>query len=101
VRGEAGKWIVGLLLAAAIGAQLVELSGHWDLTLSDAGDEAALVAVVLCVGVAFATAAALKARMRPAHAASRIAHPCRHRELSSPGRPVSVRIGSPPAQLRI
>jgi len=101
VRRPFARWFAAVLLAFAVGAQLVEMSGRWDRTLADAGDEAAVVAVVLCVGVAFAAAAALKARMRPARIgrriASRTADVRRRDEVSPP----TVFSNSPPIPLRI
>jgi hypothetical protein len=100
VHGGLGKWIVGLLIAAAMGVQLLETTGRWDRALSDAGDEAAVVAVVLCIGVGFAVAAAVKARMRPARSESRA---LRLPRLEPSGRrpSVSVFVESPPTTLRI
>jgi hypothetical protein len=44
------------MLLWCVGIHAVEVSGRWDQTLQDANDEAAIVAVVLCVGVAVAAA---------------------------------------------
>jgi hypothetical protein len=55
---------MAVLLTLGIGVQLLELSGRWDQTIQDANDEAGIVAVVLCIGVALTTAGALLARMR-------------------------------------
>jgi hypothetical protein len=94
------KWIVGLLLVFAVGAQLLETTGRWDRTLPDAGDEAAVVAVVFCIGVAFAAAEALKARMRPARIETRTVR-VRRLELSHRHPSGSVFVESPPTTLRI
>ena len=53
----AGKLFVAVLLTLCVGANLVELSTRWDRTIQDANDEAGIVAVVLCVGVALSAAA--------------------------------------------
>ena len=47
------------MLALCVGVQLLEASGRWDDTVQDANDEAGIVAIVLCIGVAIATATAL------------------------------------------
>ena len=46
------KLCVGLLLVLCIAVHVLEVSGHWDRSFGDANDEAGLVAVVLCVGMA-------------------------------------------------
>jgi hypothetical protein len=61
VRSIVGKLLVAALLTLCVGVHLLEVSGRWDRTFHDAEDEAGLVAVVLCIGVAISTAgAALK-----------------------------------------
>lgn len=50
------KLFAATLLALCVGVHLLEASGRWDRTFQDANDEAGIVAVVLCVGVAFAAA---------------------------------------------
>ena len=52
------------MLALCLGVQLLEASGRWDRTFHDANDEAAVVAVVLCIGVGVAGARLLLARIR-------------------------------------
>ncbi len=100
MHGGSGKWVVGLLLAAAIGVQLVETTGRWDRAISDAGDEASVVAIVLCIGVGFAVAAALRARMGPERTASHAVPPPRV-ERSSRRASFVVSVESPPTTLRI
>jgi hypothetical protein len=56
VRGLAGKLFAAVLLTLCVGIHALEVSGRWDQTFQDANDEAGIVAVVLCVGVAFAAA---------------------------------------------
>jgi hypothetical protein len=40
-----------------VGLYVLEMSGRWDQSMQDANDEASLVAIVLCVGVALALVA--------------------------------------------
>ncbi len=60
------KLIAALILTIAVGVQVLEASGRWDGGFADANDEAGLVGVVLCVGIAVAAAAARLTRARPA-----------------------------------
>ena len=60
----ARKSFVGVLLAFGIGVQLLEISGRWDQTFQDANDEAGIVAIVLCVGVALTASRMLLACVR-------------------------------------
>ena len=95
------RLLAALLLTLAVGVQVLEASGRWDATWSDANDEAAIVAVVLCVGVAMATAAArLHARPRPAPLCGVVARPvvCRQRDAGSIRSRTS---SSPPPTLRV
>ena len=64
--------LVLTLLSVLMGAHLVETSGRWDRTISDADDEAGVVAVVLCVGAALCAAGVLRARLRQSRAIFRI-----------------------------
>jgi hypothetical protein len=100
---RASKIIAGMVLAIAIGVQLLEVSGRWDRTFQDANDEAVLVAVVLCVGLALTTAATRCARLLAA--TPRRFHPFlvpakTSRDTAAP-RMVSCRGSSPPSTLRI
>jgi hypothetical protein len=70
--GFFGKLFVALLLTFCVGAHLVELSDRWDRTLQDANDEAGIVAIVLCVGVALSATGTLLNRMRRSSVTSRI-----------------------------
>jgi hypothetical protein len=60
------KLIAALILTIAVGVQVLEASGRWDGSFADANDEAGLVGVVFCIGIAVAAAAARLARARPA-----------------------------------
>jgi hypothetical protein len=50
------KLLAAALLMLCVGLQALEATGRWDRTLQDAGDEAVIVAVVLCVGAALVVA---------------------------------------------
>ena len=63
VRGTIGTGLAVTLLALAIGLPVVEATGHWDRSLQDTTDEAAIVAVVLCVGAALVAAAVTRPRI--------------------------------------
>jgi hypothetical protein len=65
VRRVAAKLLAAGLLAICLGIHALEVSGRWDQTLADANDEAALVAIVLCVGMSISAAAMLLAPVRP------------------------------------
>jgi hypothetical protein len=60
VRAIGGKLLAAALLTICLGAMTLEATGRWDATFQDAGDEAALVAVALCVGAAIVVAAAAR-----------------------------------------
>jgi len=64
VRVVSRKLVVALMLTLCIGVQLLEMSGRWDRTIKDSNDEAGIVAIVLCVGVAILAARILLARIR-------------------------------------
>jgi len=64
VRSCAFKFAVAALLTLCVGVNVLEASGRWDRTFRDANDEAGVVAVVLCVGIAVVTAGAMLARFR-------------------------------------
>ena len=97
----ARKSLVGVLPALCIGVQLLEVSGRWDQTFQDANDEAGIVAIVLCVGVALAIACTRLARTRFLCSAFqvldvRLGDACRGTRVSTP-----LLTGSPPTTLRI
>jgi len=60
VRLSIGKLAAAILLTFCVGVQALEASGRWDRTFQDAGDEAAIITVVLCVGAAVAIARAIR-----------------------------------------
>jgi hypothetical protein len=64
VRIIVGKLFASILLTLCIGIHVLEASGHWDQTFQDANDEAVIVAVILCVGVAVAAAGARLSALR-------------------------------------
>ena len=102
VRLTVGKLRAAALLTLCIGVQVLEASGRWDRALKDTNDEAIIVVVVLCIGVAVATAGALLARVRPARIISHIVL-----AATSPSRRPASRLAissacaSPPVSLRI
>jgi drug/metabolite transporter (DMT)-like permease len=95
-------FVAGLLFACA-GVFVLELSGHWDRTLSDANDEVGLVAVVLCVGVAIAAARTLLKTIRERARKSVVVATLTARIQSSPSRlsVSSILFTGPPLPLRI
>jgi hypothetical protein len=95
------KLILAVLLALCVGVQLLEASGRWDLTLRDANDEASIVVVVLCVGVAVAVVARLVANVRPARTAVSVLLLRVASVTSSETRLGFVCWNSPPLSLRI
>jgi hypothetical protein len=95
------KLMLAVLLALCVGVQLLEASGRWDLTLRDANDEASIVVVVLCVGIAVAVVARLTANVRPSVTAVAALLPCVTPVSSSQTRLGFVCWNSPPLSLRI
>ena len=63
VRGTLQKLFVAALLTLCVAVHALEVSGHWDRTFQDANDEAGIVAVVLCIGVAVAVAGTILERL--------------------------------------
>jgi hypothetical protein len=59
----ARKLLVAMMLALCIGIHVFEVSGRWDRTFADASDEAAIVAVVLCIGMAISVAGTVLNRL--------------------------------------
>jgi len=100
--GIVGKLFVAVLLALCVGANLVELSAHWDRTIQDANDEAGIVAVVLCIGVAVSAAGALLDRISGSPIASRIVPAFRASRRHTDSRIIVLILPSrPPTSLRI
>jgi hypothetical protein len=100
--GVSGHLFAAALLTLFVGAQLVEMSGHWDRSLQDANDEAGLVAIVLCVGVALSAAATLLNRLGRRTLLSQIVPTSRwtpaRRDRRSRG---PILASGPPASLRV
>jgi hypothetical protein len=65
VRIAIGKLLAATLLTVCVAVQTLEATGHWDRTFQDSGDEAIVVAVVLCIGAALLAAAAIRRRLSP------------------------------------
>jgi hypothetical protein len=63
VRVTVGKLLAATLLTLCIGLQALEASGRWDRTFQDAGDEAIIITVVLCIGAAVVVAGASRHRV--------------------------------------
>ena len=63
MRGTLQKLFVAALLTLCVVVHALEVSGHWDRTFQDANDEAGIVAVVLCIGVAVAVAGTILERL--------------------------------------
>ena len=99
----ARRSIVGVLLALCIGVQLLEVSGRWDQTFQDANDEAGIVAIVLCVGVAIAVARTLLARVRFTRSAVQVLDLQPSGVFGGSQLPLILPLlpGSPPTALRI
>jgi hypothetical protein len=57
------KVFVAILLTLCVGVHVLELSGRWDRTFQDANDEAGIVGVVLCIGVAVSVAGTILKRL--------------------------------------
>ena len=63
VRTVSIRLIAAVLLTLCVGVHILEASGRWDGTFADANDEAGIVAVVLCIGIAIAVAGSVLARL--------------------------------------
>ena len=73
VRGILTKLFVVGLLSACVGVHVLEASGRWDRSLTDANDEAGIIAIVLCVGVAISFAGTVLKATRLVRLDSRLA----------------------------
>ena len=95
------KLFVAVLLTLCVGAYSVEFSGRWDRTIQDANDEAGIVGVVLCIGVALFATGTLLSRIRSVRVVSRVvvAAPPLFQETLHGVLPTSI--NSPPSSLRI
>jgi len=103
MHGTVRRLLIAALLTLCVGVQLVEMSGRWDRTFQDANDEAGLVAVVLCIGIAICAAGAVLSAIRLSRtpfAVAIVSTPTgvRFRELPSA---LFGGVGSPPLPLRI
>ena len=64
--------LAATLLTLAVGLQVLEATGRWDRTFQDAGDEAVIVTVVLCIGAALVVAAVTRPRVSLSAIAGRV-----------------------------
>jgi hypothetical protein len=101
VRGTIGTLFAATLLTLSIGLQILEATGRWDRTFQDTGDEAVVITVVLCMGVALMVAA-----VRPRTSLSVIHAPLIPRLATAsafvgPSGGESLANPSPPLRLRI
>jgi hypothetical protein len=96
-----GTFLAAALLTLCVGLQVLEASGQWDRTLQDSGDEAVIVAVVLCLGSALIVARALREQFSVARVAIRrvVLSMTASRSVDRPAR--LPRNTSPPVSLRI
>ena len=102
VRPTVGKLLAAALLTLCIGVQVLEASGRWNRALKDTNDEAIIVVVVLCIGVAMVTTGALLARVRPGRIMSHIVLAATSPSLRPTSRlAISGSCASPPVSLRI
>jgi len=96
-----GKWLIALLITLCLGLQVLEATGRWDHALQDTGDEAVIVAIVLCIGSGIVVAAAMRARLSlPVMRSIIVRGGTAHRSLLSLHLP-SEFFDSPPISLRI
>jgi hypothetical protein len=97
-----GTLLAATLLTLCVGLQVLEASGQWDQTLKDAGDEAIIVTVVLCIGSGLVAARVL----RYAFSLSRLsrlvllAPRAAQDRFTAPPTPLACSV-SPPVSLRI
>jgi hypothetical protein len=68
VRFSIGRLLAATLLTLCVGVPALEATGRWDRTFQDSGDEAVIVAVVLCIGAALLGAEVRRQRFAPAAA---------------------------------
>ena len=97
-----GTLLAATLLTLCVGLQVLEASGRWDQTLKDAGDEAIIVTIVLCVGSGLVAARVL----RHAFSLSRLPRlvvlaPRAAENRFTPSPAALARSVSPPVSLRI
>ena len=102
VRGTLVRLLAATLLTLSIGLQVLEATGRWDRTFQDTGDEAAIVAAVLCIGAALVVAAATGSHISlPAIEVPMMFRPATGVEFIAPRAAPSFVKASPPLSLRI
>ena len=103
MRGLAGTPFVTALLTLCAALYVLEMSGRWDQSLNDANDEAGVVAIVLCIGVAVSAAGPLLARLRLTRIRSRVdlAPVAATRGVDDVRLVLPTSINSPPLGLRV
>jgi hypothetical protein len=102
VRGTIGTWLAATLLTFSIGLQVLEATGRWDRTFQDTGDEAAIVAAVLCIGAALVVAAVTRPHTSlTAIESPVVVQPFVAFEFTPPPGARALVQGSPPLSLRV
>jgi hypothetical protein len=97
-----GTLLAATLLTLCVGLQVLEASGQWDRTLKDAGDEATIVTIVLCIGSGLVAARLLRQAFSVSPLPRRvflIAEAAHNR--FTPPTPAPACSSSPPVSLRI
>ena len=100
VYGVVGKLFVTAMLTTCVCLYVLEMSGRWDKGIQDTNDEAGIVAVVFCVGVALSAAGTLLKTIRFSDIPSR----CLPLTVAPPDTPPlapSIPAISPPLALRV
>lgn len=95
------KLLIVCVLALCAAIYVAELSGHWDQRIQDTNDEAAVVAIVLCVGAALLVAAARRHTGQPDRRVSQFRRVNTHARGGVPALDVLTTAYSPPTPLRI
>jgi hypothetical protein len=95
------KLLIAVLLALSVGVQLLEASGRWDHTFADANDEAGIVVVALCIGIAIAVAARVLRSIRASHSSIAAIVSSVTAVAPGPAQLVAIHGDSPPLSLRI
>ena len=102
VRGRIARLLAATLLTFSIGLPLLEATGRWDRTFQDTGDEAAIVAAVLCIGAALVVAAVTGSHISlPAIEVPVMFRPATGVEFIAPLAAPPFAKASPPLSLRI
>jgi hypothetical protein len=97
-----GTLIAATILTLCVGLQVLEASGQWDRTLKDAGDEAIVVTIALCIGSALVAARVLRHAFSLSRLPRRlfpVPEAADHRFIPPTAAPACST--SPPASLRI